>query len=135
MLACASRRSSSARGVVFPRAWASAVERSRLDLAGALVLAAAADAVMLLGEVDDLEIVRERARHPLRIGHVERRDGLPQRRRRLVPRGAGGGAPALGESPDALFEIEERLALLLDERLAENVAERRHVAAQRLRGV
>ena len=89
-----------------------------------LVLAAAADAVMLLGDVGELEEQRERAQDgPLPI-EPEGRDRLAER----APRASG--ARVAGKGADPLLVVEEILALLLDEHAPEQVAEQAHVGAE-----
>ena len=95
----------------------------------ALIGAAPPHAVMLLGDVGEVQEVGEAAR---------------DRQRRLDRHGAQLGgqrleavsespptARALGQRPDALDALEERLPLLPPQRLAEQLAEQPHVVAQR----
>ena len=96
------------------------------------MVAAAADAVVLLGEVDDLEVVGEGARDALGVGRAERRDRVAQRRGIPRARAARRAPPALGERADPLLEVEEVAPFLLDERVAEQVAEHRDVAAKQI---
>ena len=90
-----------------------------------LVLAAAADAVVLLGRVRELEVEREGAEHLGLVVRLERADGLAHDRRvadlARLPRGGA----------DLLLGGEELLALLLDEHLPEQRAEQADVAPQR----
>ena len=87
--------------------------------------AAAADPVLLLGDVRELEVERERAQHARLPLERQRRD----RGREVVVRGPA--ARGAGERPDALDVVEERLVLLLDEHPAEQVAEHADVAPER----
>ena len=100
-------------------------ERLAHDEARVLVLAAAADAVVLLGRVRELEVQREGAEHLRLVVGLERADGLAHDRRvadlARLPRGGA----------DALLGREELLALLLDEHLPEQRAEQADVAPQR----
>ena len=107
-------------------------QRPQGGLAGARVVAVAADTVVLLGEVHELEVVRERARDALGRRRVERGDGGAERDAVAASR-ALRGAALLGEGADPLLELEERPSFLLDERFAEDPAERGDVAAERLR--
>ncbi len=93
-----------------------------------LPLAAAqhAHALLLLGEVDELEVGGEGLHDPARLAERQRLDP-PQEAlaRRPVP-----GAVGLREAPHVLDEVEEGAALLPDDRLAEPVAEQVHLLAQ-----
>jgi hypothetical protein len=91
----------------------------------AFVLAPAAHAMVLLGDVRELEVHRERAQHLALAVEVERANRVVQ----LVPRRALPGRP--GEGADPLLADEELLALLLDENTAEDVAQQPDVRAQR----
>ena len=85
-----------------------------------------ADALLLLREVDELEVRGERLHHPARLGEGQRLDAPQQPlARRLVA-----GAVRLGEAAHVLHEVEERLPLLLDDRLPQEVAEQVHLLAQ-----
>jgi hypothetical protein len=89
------------------------------------VRAPPANAVLLLGDVRQLEVRRERAQHaclPLERQRCNRRGQFP-----LV------GALARGarKAADALDVVEQRLVLLLDEHAAEQVAEQADVAPER----
>ena len=78
-----------------------------------------AHALLLLGEVHELEVGRERLDDAARLGQGQRLDAAQQAlARRLVA-----GAVRLREAAHLLDEVEERLALLLDDRAAEDVAE------------
>ena len=101
------------------------VERLRHDPLLARVGAPAADPVLLLGDVRELEVERERPQHA--------RLPLERQRRRPRPRGrraARRRAPP-ARAPHALDVREERLVLLLDEHLPEQVAEHANVAPER----
>jgi hypothetical protein len=90
-----------------------------------LVLPPAADAVVLLREIDQLEVERERPQHQALPVDVERSHGGPQ----LVARSARPGGA--GEAADSLLGGEQVLALLLDKHAPEDVAEQANVAAER----
>jgi hypothetical protein len=93
-----------------------------------LVLAPATQAMVLLGEVDELEVRAERAQHERLLLDVERGDRVPERPSVLVsPRLARGAC----EEADPLLRLEQLLALLLDQDASERVAEQAHVATQR----
>ena len=82
-----------------------------------------AAAVNLLGDVDEVEVGRERADEAGRVHRVEQREH------------AGRGVlVAAHQGADLLDELEQLVALLADERLAEQRAERADVAAQALVG-
>jgi hypothetical protein len=82
-----------------------------------------APAVDLLGDVDEVEVGREGADEAGRVDGVEQREH------------AGGRVlVAAHERAHVLDELEQLLALLADERLAEQRAERADVAAQALVG-
>jgi hypothetical protein len=89
------------------------------------VLAPAAQAVVLLGEVRELEVEPERAQHERLLVRARERLDLD---RLLLPRRAGGPA-----SP--LDELQQPLALLLHEHVAENRPEQTDVAPKRRGGV
>ena len=85
--------------------------------------AAVPDAVVLLGDVGDLEVEGEGAEDARLARERERLHRLPQLVAPLaLPRGAG-------ERPDVLDVGEQRFVLLLDEHAAEEVAEQADVAA------
>ena len=90
-----------------------------------LVLAAPADPVVLLGDVDELEEERERPQDGTLTLEAERGDRVAER----TPRSAG--ARVARERADPLLLVEEVLALLLDEHPPEQVAEEAHVGAER----
>jgi hypothetical protein len=93
-----------------------------------LVLAPAAQSVVLLGDVRQLEVQAEGAEHlPLAL-EFELRDGVPQF---LPPRGAALRARLARQPPDPLLLVEQLLPLLLDEYPAEDVAQQADVAAER----
>ena len=100
----------------------------RLALHAALALpgAAAADPVMLLGDVRELEIEGERAQHRRLLPRRQPVHGLGQ-----LGRGGRVALPAGAcEAPDPLLELEQPLALLLDEHAPEQVAEQADVPAK-----
>ena len=78
-----------------------------------------AHALALLGEVHELEVGGERLQHAARLGERQAFDAAHQ----LLPRRLVAGAVRLRERAHLLDEVVERPALLLDERLAEQVAE------------
>src|SRR5207247_1463931 len=92
------------------------------------VLAPAPEPVVLLREVGDLEVERER---PQNLGlPVERQRADRGRERGPCPRAAG--APrAAGQLADALLVGEQVLAALLDEHPPERLAEQADVAPER----
>ena len=94
---------------------------SLLDRVGA----PAADPVLLLGDVREREVERERAQDARLPLERQPDDGG----REVVVRGTG--ARGAGERPNALDVVEERLVLLLDEHPAEQVAEHADVAPER----
>ena len=103
-----------------------ALERLARDATVVRVLAAAAQPVMLLGEVRELEVEAERAQDECLLARAERRvDG-------------GDRAVAAGRArvaTDLLDELEEPRSFLLDEHGAEDRPQHAHVAAQRRSGV
>ena len=103
-------------------------QRLARDAVGALDVAPPPDAVLLLGEVGELEEERERAQDLRLLLEVELADGP----RQLGAHGrvAGLARPA-GDAPDLLLPREQLLALLLDHDAAEQVAEQADVAAER----
>ena len=112
------------------------LERSRLRLALARVVAAAARAVMLLREVDELEVVGEGAGDALGHAGVEPAHDVDQLLRRRASAfdvvGRVLRAPRLRERADGLLEVEELLTLLLDERVAQDPSEIRDIAPERV---
>ena len=108
------------------------LERAALSAAQAAdgVLAGAADAVVLLGEVDEAEVVGEGAQHGLGLlqGHAAQERG---------ELGGGGAAarlgtpPALdGEAAHALLQLEERLPFLLDDDFPQEAPQGPDILAQ-----
>ena len=92
-----------------------------------LVLPPATEAVVLLGEVGELEVQRERAQH-LRLaldGKCAHSRGQPPARRLR-----SGRACAPGELADALLGVEQAAAALLDEHAAKDVAEQADVPSE-----
>jgi len=87
--------------------------------------AAAADPVLLLGDVRELEIEGERAEHARLALEREAGDCC----RKIVLRSAS--ARRARKRPHALDVREERLVLLLDQHLPEQVAEHADVPAER----
>jgi nitrogen regulatory protein P-II 1 len=94
-----------------------------------LVLPPAAEAVVLLGEIGELEVEGERPEHSRLPVGIEGAHRFPQLvARRAVSRGAG-------EVTDPLLGLEQILPFLLDEDATENLAEQANVAAERRVGV
>ena len=89
-----------------------------------LVLAAAPDPVVLLGDVDELEEERERPQHGRLPLEAEPGDGGAER----LARAAGAGVAREGADP--LLVVEQVLALLLDEHAPEQVSEQADVGAE-----
>jgi hypothetical protein len=96
-----------------------------------LVLATAAHAMVLLGEIDEAEIGRERANDDRRS--LERQ--LLEQGRKLFrsfatprPRAT---PPLDGEPPNALLQGEKLASLLLDQDIAEHSAEITDIASER----
>ncbi len=90
-----------------------------------LVLPAAAEPVVLLGDVGELEVGGERAQdRPLQL-EVEALDRRAQLVRRLA------SASCARQAADALLEREHVLALLLDDDPPQDVAEQPDVATKR----
>ncbi len=89
-----------------------------------LVLAAPADPVVLLGDVDELEEQRERPQHGALALRAERGDRVGER----LPWAAG--ARIAGEGADPLLVVEQILAFLLDEHLPEQIAEEADVGTE-----
>ena len=93
----------------------------------ALIRPAPADAVMLLGDVGQVEEVRERARDGQRV--VERHV------RELVGQdhevGVMAGAPALGQRAHPFDRVEEPFPGLRSQRLAQQLSEQPHIVAER----
>lgn len=90
-----------------------------------LVLAATAQAMVLLGEVHELEVDAEGAQDECLPLDVELGDRDAER---LAPRRPTGGTRRAGEQSYPLLELEDLLALLLDEHTPEDVAEEADVA-------
>jgi hypothetical protein len=76
-------------------------------------------ALALLGQVHELEVRRERLQHAPRLGERQALDAAYE----LLPRRLVAGAVRFRERAHVLDQVEERPALLLDERLAEQFAE------------
>ncbi len=86
----------------------------------AAALAQQPDAMRFLGQVDQLEIDGEGHRHAGRLGH-----GELLHRRAAVPRSACGiaRAAAFGQQAQLFLEVEDLLALQLDDDLAQDAAQ------------
>jgi hypothetical protein len=93
-----------------------------------LVLAPSPQAVVLLGDVRQLEVEAEGAEHLCLALEIELGDCSPQLG---SAGGPAGGAGLAREPPDPLFLVEQVLPLLLDEDPAEDVAQQADVAAER----
>jgi nitrogen regulatory protein P-II 1 len=94
-----------------------------------LVLPPAAEAVVLLGEIGELEVEGERPEHGRLPVGIEGAHRFPQLvARRAVSRGAG-------QVTDPLLGLEQILPFLLDEDATEDLAEQANVAAERRVGV
>ena len=89
-----------------------------------LVLAAPADPVVLLGDVDELEEERERSQHGGLALEAEPGDRVAERDARASR------ACIAGERANPLLVVEELLALLLDEHAPEQIAEQANVGAE-----
>ena len=85
--------------------------------------------MVLLGDVRELEVERERAQHARLPLERQRLDGLLE----LLVRRAG--TRRAGQRAHPLDVLEQRLALLLDEDAPEQVAEQADVSAQRRLGL
>ena len=94
----------------------------------AQVGAAPADAVVLLGDVGQVEEMREGARQ--RDRGIDRQAG--QHRRQLAEVAVGARARALGQRAHVLDALEDRLARVRPQRLAEQLAEQPDILPQRL---
>ena len=109
------------------------VERLARELALVLVLASAAQAVVLLGEVGELEVEPEGAQHVSPAARAAARRTAAARSER------GPGRPArlrlARERADPLLVGEELLAFLLDEDAPEDLPEQPDVPAERCLGV
>src|SRR5262249_22433940 len=93
-----------------------------------LVLASAPEAVVLLGEVDELEVGAEGPQDECLAVEVELRHGGAKS---TQPSRAPGRPRRSREGAHALLEVEELGALLFDEDASERVAEQTDVASQR----
>ena len=92
-----------------------------------LVLAPPPQAVVLLGQVGELEVEAEGAEHLSLPLEWQRADG----RRQVGTRSRPPGLPRLArQRPDPLLVCEQVLTLLLDEDAAEDLAEQPDVAAK-----
>ncbi len=107
------------------------VARSDLGRRGlvALIVAAAPDAMVLLGDVGQVEEVGEGARDRQRLvdGHLLEDAG----QRRKV--GVAAAARLLGQRADPLDQVEDRLALVAPQRLAQQLAQQPDIFPQCLR--
>ena len=83
--------------------------------------------MVLLGDVGELEVERERAQNLAWRSSVERRDGLAESAREEAL--ALSGLPR--QRPDPLLLGEQLLTLLLDENQAKEIAEEADVATER----
>ena len=102
------------------------VQRLARRAALPLDLATTSDAVMLLGDVREVEVHRERPQDD-RLGlDRERRDGLGELGGSLCV----AASPEPGEPSDPFLEPVGRLAFLLDEDVTERVAEQPDVCSQ-----
>jgi hypothetical protein len=81
------------------------------------------DALVVLGQVHELQVSREGARQHL--GLLGR--GRGHERRELLGGALPAGVKGLRESPDPLLEVERGPALVGDDHLAEQVPEQAHV--------
>ena len=112
------------------------LERSRLRLPLARVVTATSRSMMLLREIDELEVVGERAGDAFGHARVEPTHDVDQLRRRRASAFDVVGrvlcAPRLRERAHGLLEIEELPALLLDERVAQDPSEIRDIAPERV---
>jgi hypothetical protein len=100
----------------------------RLGLARAV--AQNLDALLVLGQVDKLEVGREGFEHRQRARQI-----FDQRRHLRLDRRAGldiAGAPRLREGAHLLFQVEDGLPFLLDDRLPQHIAEQMDVGAESL---
>ncbi len=93
----------------------------------ALIRPAPANAMMLFGDVGEVQEVREAARDRQRRFDRHRPQLAGERLEPVRRRHAG----PLGERAHALHALEERLPFLPAQRLAEQFAEQTHVVAQR----
>ena len=88
------------------------------------------DALLILSQVDQLKIGGERLEHGQRLGQV-----IDQRRNHGLDLLAGSSiatAPGFGQAADLLFQLQDIAALLLDDRLAQQVAEQVNIGAELL---
>ena len=95
----------------------------------ALVVAATADAVMLLGDVGQIEKMREGAGHRQRLLHGHLLEDAGQRREV----GVAAAPRLLRQRAHALDQLEDRLPFVPPQRLAEQLAQQPDVLSQRLR--
>ena len=85
-----------------------------------------AHALLLLGEVHELEVRRERLHDAARLGEGQGLDAAQQ----ALARGLVAGAVRLGEAAHLLDEVEERLPSCSTIVVAEQVAEQVHLLAE-----
>jgi len=90
-----------------------------------LVLPAAAEPVVLLGDVRKLEIDAQRSQDERLAIQVELGHGPPEL---LATRRSAGGARIPREEADALHFVEQLLPFLLDEHVPEHVPQEADVA-------
>jgi hypothetical protein len=83
---------------------------------------------MLLGDVGEVQEVRERAGHRQRFADGHPLEDAAQRLEVL----AAAGARALGQGPDALHRVVQLVPLLPPERLAQQLAQQAHIVSKRL---
>jgi hypothetical protein len=96
-----------------------------------LVLAAAPETVVLLGEIDELEVDAERPQDERLALRIKTRNRLSQP---LALRGAASRSCAPREVPYLLLQVEQGLPFLLDEDATEDRSEQANVAAERCVG-
>ncbi len=99
-------------------------KRLVLDAAFGLVLAAPADAMVLLRDVDELEEERERALDCSLAFEPECCNRICERHSRSA------SARVAGESANPLLVVEQTLAFLLHEHTPEKVTEKPHIGAK-----
>ena len=105
--------------------------RAPLSLGSRLPLAQHAYALLIFGEIDQLEVGCECLRHDARLRERKRADRGEQL-------GAGAlvaGAMPFRESPNLFDELEQLFAFLFDDRLAEQVAEQVDLVAEPIAGL
>ena len=93
-----------------------------------LVLPAAPEPMVLLGEIDELEVDAERPQDERLALRIQAGDRPSQP---LALRGAAGCARSPGEMPYLLLQVEQGLPFLLDKDATEDRSEETNVASQR----